>query len=512
MTNVQDEFVTIRPRQVTLTHAQEGAGTRQRISIAMILVVASLTLLIAIAVWVFLYLPEHEQAELTSAPATDASSEPSVPAAASTAAVTKTAPPVIGTPPYAAIQIDRQRKLAQDMLARFVKLQIELGESMHVKTWAGDAFDAAQQLANDGDALFTQQQFDKAMSHYEQGVAALQKLRAQGEARFNDALAQATSAIDTRDAGAAEAALARAATVYPDDPRIKAGHERARRLPQIIDLFDQADRAVERNDWRSALADYRSIEKLDPKTHNLQGPLEDARKRVADLDYRGILSTGYAALDAGDYTTARHAFETALHQRPDDAAARDGINQVDQRSTLSNIEMYRRTAVQAEADEHWADAAAAYGKVLAVDASIKFAMEGRARAGSRAVLDEKLVAAIADPGALSADTTFSAAQLLYNNAMQVKDPGPRLTAQLSRLHALLVVAGNPVPVTLTSDSQTEVTISQLGKLGKFSRKQLELRPGRYVVMGSRDGRRDIRRSIVVTPSMAPIEIICRETI
>ncbi len=45
------------------------------------------------------------------------------------------------------------------------------------ETGAPNAFDAAQQLANDGDALFTQQKFDDAMANYEKGIAALEALQ-----------------------------------------------------------------------------------------------------------------------------------------------------------------------------------------------------------------------------------------------------------------------------------------------------------------------------------------------
>ena len=60
-----------------------------------------------------------------------------------------------------------------------------------------------------------------------------------------------------------------------------------------------------------------------------------------------------------------------------------------------------------EALQRWADAVASYQKVLVVDGSIKFAMDGKARAGARADLDRKLNAALADPGALSSDATYA---------------------------------------------------------------------------------------------------------
>ena len=57
MSNGQDEFVTIRPRRVALSHQTGAQGARSRFSLGMVLVAAAVVLLTAIAVWVFMYLP-----------------------------------------------------------------------------------------------------------------------------------------------------------------------------------------------------------------------------------------------------------------------------------------------------------------------------------------------------------------------------------------------------------------------------------------------------------------------
>jgi tetratricopeptide (TPR) repeat protein len=509
MSTGEDEFVTIRPRQVALSRPNDAPRARKQISLGMIFAAAGAALLIAIALWVFLYLPSHVVAPTTPPPPVAAAQTPAASEAPAQAAPT---PAPSGPAPYEAIQIDRERKRAQETLAQFVKLQIQLDEEMHVRDWALDPFNEAQQLANDGDALFQKQQFDEAMVNYQKGISALEALRTQGQTRYDDAMRAAKVAIDKRDAVAAKSALDTAATVFPSDPRIAEDRARVTRLPQIIELFDDADRAIERNDWRTALTKYRAIEALDPKTAGLQSALADAQTRVGNLDYQGTLTAGYAALEAGNYDAAKRAFEAALRQRPNDGAAKDGMNQVEQRATLSDIEQYRLKAARAESEERWADAVADYEKVLSVDGAIKFAMDGRARANGRALLDQKLESALADPGSLSSDATYAQTVSLYQGASKIASPGPRLTSQLNRLEAALAVASNPVSVVLTSDSLTEVTISQLGTLGKFTRKELQLRPGRYVLKGSRDGRRDVRREIDVAPQMAPIEISCRETI
>jgi hypothetical protein len=89
-----------------------------------------------------------------------------------------------------------------------------------------------------------------------------------------------------------------------------------------------------------------------------------------------------------------------------------------------------------------------------------------------------------------------------------------LRGQIERLKAQLAVAAQPVAVQFESDNQTTVVIYKVGNLGTFSSRSLELRPGPYVVVGTRDGYRDVRRNIRVDPAgnMPPVVIRCEEAI
>jgi tetratricopeptide (TPR) repeat protein len=498
----QDQFIKARPRQVDTGPAPAESRHPPRAMTAW-LGGSGLVLLLAIGIWIFVFLPDQIERPVVAPPVPTTTTAP----AAASKGNEKPEPP-----PYEALQVERERQRAQATLARFVQLQIELDEHMHVAQWDNDAFKAALEFANRGDDLFSKQHYDEAMASYQQGIEALETLRTDGKARFEAALTAALQAIDARDAAAAAKGYQDAALVYPDDPRIAAGLTRVQRLPQIIELFDTADGAVDRKDWRAALATYREIQKLDPDTYGLKAVLDTAAARVADLDYNGLLSAGYTALDSGDFSAARRSFEAAARQRPNDAAARDGLNQAKQRATLTRIDALQQQA-QRDADaENWTAALAAYEQVLAVDPTIKFAKDGRERAAQRQELDRKLAAAIADPGALSSDEVFAQTAQLYRDAVDIHDPGPRLTGQLDQLERILAIASTPVAVTLTSDSATQVTISQIGALGSFSRKEIQLRPGRYLLIGSRDGRRDVRRELEVKPQMEPIEISCSEAI
>src|SRR5215470_15615416 len=111
----QDEFVTIRPRQVALSHQRAAESAKPRFSPMPWLIGGGLVLLVALGLWVFLYLPDRiQQPVLVRAP------EPPVVTPAPQPAVAAAAPHMEPTAaPYEELQIERERKRAQETLARF---------------------------------------------------------------------------------------------------------------------------------------------------------------------------------------------------------------------------------------------------------------------------------------------------------------------------------------------------------------------------------------------------------
>ena len=68
-------------------------------------------------------------------------------------------------------------------------------------------------------------------------------------------------------------------------------------------------------------------------------------------------------------------------------------------------------------------------------------------------------------------------------------------------------------VSLVSDSVTQVAILGLSNFGSFGRREIELKPGTYTVIGSRIGYRDVRRQITVFPGEAQtVSVSCYEAI
>ena len=90
----------------------------------------------------------------------------------------------------------------------------------------------------------------------------------------------------------------------------------------------------------------------------------------------------------------------------------------------------------------------------------------------------------------------------------------RLSQQIAELRRIVEIASTPIRVALRSDNLTEVTIYKVGRLGTFEQRVLELRPGTYIVVGRRDGYRDVRRRLEVVPGreIEPLIVRCEEKI
>jgi hypothetical protein len=106
------------------------------------------------------------------------------------------------------------------------------------------------------------------------------------------------------------------------------------------------------------------------------------------------------------------------------------------------------------------------------------------------------------------------ADALITKAAAVIGEAPRLRAQVSALRAQLQRYDSPVRLVIQSDGATRIVIQKLREIGAVSKTELALKPGRYVLLGTREGFRDVRREVVLVPGddSAVIELRCTEAI
>jgi tetratricopeptide (TPR) repeat protein len=264
----------------------------------------------------------------------------------------------------------------------------------------------------------------------------------------------------------------------------------------------------------SARGEYVKAREIDPQYAPAHEALERVEAAQADNDYESNLSLAVVALANGNLGNARTHFETARALRPDSPEVADGLRQVQQIKSSRAIGSLRKRAELAEGAEKWSDAASLYQAILETQEHLSFAEEGVRRNRELARMAERVATLLDDPTQLFRTEILEEAHNLIELGRRAAEDKPELAEQLRSLEIAVRLASTPIPVVFESDTVTEVVIRGVGTLGNFSRRDVPLKPGRYIVVGRRDGYRDTRSEISVIPGRQQpvVEVRCTEKI
>ena len=412
--------------------------------------------------------------------------------------------------------------LDEEGLARF-SVESTLGELLSafevlelrgVERWAPREYRAARELYADGDAAYLKKDFAYAEELYLASLTILDPLYERIEPTFEKAYREATEAFAAGDRLEALRQFELAVAVTPSHPGARAGYERAKNLETVLRLIDQGLDYEEDLDLEAAQRSFEQAAELDPKWQPAHDGVARVQQIRTKIEFDTRMSEGFEAIAAGDYLAARAAFRVAQQLIPGSPEPRDGLLQVSQGLQLRDISTLEQEARSLERDEHWDAVVQTYEEILKVDNTLAFAHEGLAYAREMSALHARLDKLIAEPDKLSAPSVMQNATMLVVNVTTRSDVGPRLASQRDELSRLLKRAATPLSVSLVSDNVTEVFVYKVGRLGRFMRKEISLRPGTYIAVGSRPGYRDVRMEFRVAPEVEsePVIVQCEEQI
>ena len=361
----------------------------------------------------------------------------------------------------------------------------------------------------------------------------------QVESRASQALAEQI-AIGQKALAAGQQEVARQAfelayRIDPNDKRIADWQRHTRNLSGVLPLLADGQNAESAGDYSRAAQDYSQALRLDPGNDKARSGLARANAAFGDDNYAKAVGTGFAALGAGRVDDARAAFQKALAIRPNGSEAEQGMGRVGAEQSSKGLTSLRQKAAGLEAQERWDDAVQVYDQALQADPSLAFAQEGKDRAAARAELSASMQALIDQPQRLAAQSVRSQVKALLATANQQSPSGPVLRSQIARLGLLLPdyessawsgtsaadtgasrtdLLDKPVRLSLVSDNATAISIPSIGQFGTFAKRDIELKPGRYTVIGTRDGYREIHRDITIAPGQESqtISVSCSDPI
>jgi tetratricopeptide (TPR) repeat protein len=462
------------------------------------LIAASFAFLLLAGVFVFFVLPQDAER---------AASLPSAPAPAGA-----TAPPS----PSRDLQQLAEARRAFEELRPAVGDRLKGLEARAAGEWGGDRFARGKRALVQADAAFGRRAYGAALAQLRAVDADLAATEQQAAAQLRAALAAGAAALDSGDAGAARRQFERALAIDPGNAAARRGLGRAGTLDEVRKLLAEAASLEQQGaaTATAAAAAYRKALQLDREATPARQGLARLEAQATGGAFAVAMSQGLESLARRDYVAARAAFERAGRLRPGAPEVAEGLAQVERGLADRSITSHLDAAQQAERAERWSQALVEYRRALELDRNLLAARQGVERAEPRAMLDAELAAIIDRPERLFSSEVRGGARTTLQQARAVPAPGPVLVRQIEAVDRLLAAAETPVRVALSSDNVTEVTIYRIGPLGSFERKDVELLPGRYTVVGVRAGYRDVRREITLMPGReAPTVVIrCEEPI
>jgi tetratricopeptide (TPR) repeat protein len=407
-----------------------------------------------------------------------------------------------------------EEKAAADEARAAFEAQAEALVASGVEDWAGSAFQDARALADTAMLAYDGAEFATAKDTWVAAGERLTALAARSEELLAAALERGTTALEAGRGQAAQDEFKAALAIDPENEAALAGLARAERIDEVYALLAEAEALEKAGEYEQARDRYQAAADLDPLVPAGAEGVERVTAAIVEQGYVGAMSRGYADLGAGNFESARRAFRQAAATRPGASEPKTALARVDEEERVAKIAAHQQAAADDEQGERWEEAVAEYEAALAIDRGLAFAQTGLQRARARAALDERLQAFLEDPERIYSPSVYSAAAAAVADARGVASPGPRLLGQIERIETLMVDATRPVLVRLESDQQTEVVLYRVGRLGAFDRFELELRPGTYTAVGTRNGFRDVRREFTVRPGAqaGPFVIRCEEPI
>jgi serine/threonine protein kinase len=405
----------------------------------------------------------------------------------------------------------RAKENAEQKLAQYIQLKNEL-ERQGASHWGGDAYTQMSAIAGQADALLMGRTYESAVEKYSQAIAAASALANQTGDALEQLLQAGRLALGEGNGTLAQEKFRVALMIDPANAVAQRGLQRAKTIDTVMQLIASAEQHEKNNKLSLAHADYQIALDLDPDSKAAATALKRVKEKIRTREFQQLISDGLAAYHNNDYGLARTKLLKAKSLKPDSREVRDALTQVDTAIRLSQIDLLKQKAAASEQSEDWAQALNSYLQILKLDPNVQLALKGKKRTLQRIQIEKRINFFLDSPGILETDRQLENAVLLIQEINGIEPQGPKLASRMKKLEKLVTGAQTPVIVTIESDSFTDVAVYKVGKLGRFSVRQLDLRPGTYVVVGARDGYKDVRQKIVIKAGQKPLRITIKCTV
>lgn len=415
--------------------------------------------------------------------------------------------------------IDKLEKLVNQWL--FLDSE---AEQKHYSQWADKEIIQARKDARQGDQYIRQSEHRLAAISYQNAISLIQQVKISKSSVLTSLLNKADKALASDDWKTAKQLYAKSLLIEGDNKQAQYGLKRSTHLPEVIALYLKASGLLTTSNSES-IEKYQEIIVLLDKAIDIDKEYQPAAQLIQEihkkneyLKFQLNITQSMESLKEKKFSSARHFLAQAKEIKAQDPAVEKINTRIIVAEKSYQIRRLKQIALQQEKQEKWAAAIDTYNKILKIEAKTLFAIKGKLQAETYHEWYQKLNHIIDHPERLQSEKIRRNAAHWVTS---IRKSAAANLAQLDKLEMKLSLASKlidesniEVRVELISDNETQIDIYKVGRLGQFKQKSVILKPGKYTVVGSRTGYRDVRIIIEINlKNRNPrYSVICKEMI
>jgi len=354
--------------------------------------------------------------------------------------------------------------------------------------------------------------YAKARRGLEQGAGlARTELEAMQRA-FEAALANARTAYAQDAYDPASVEIANALRIDPANADALSLKAEIDALPRVLELIKHAEVARLSNDPEAEADHIRALLAVAPERTAYQERLVLLEAQIRERQFGAAISRGMQAIEKHDLKAARDGLAAARRLSPGrpEVALLGGQVQKLAESVRFNERMGHAT--QAAGRDDWVTALASYSEALKIDAGNQAAIEGAQMAQAIVDVTARIEAHLQNAHRLGSPAAAADARALLALGEAYGTRSPMVADGLARLSSQLDAYNRKVRLLVRSDSQTDIVVRGVGKVGRTAEKVIELKPGAYTFEGMRPGYKARLVNVSIAPDQTDVvvEVVCNE--
>ncbi len=403
-------------------------------------------------------------------------------------------------------------------LAKFEEHWNSLSQHASLLQWAVQyqnvQYNEVLQMYDQALAMFTQGDYTSGKELLTQALQKIKNIRFLWNKTYDDAFLSAQQNFQSRNYKQAVEAIDYALTTNPQSQEALVLQQRIKNLPKIQDLQHQIVKARDNDDIKLEHSLLKALSNLDPEIDGIQIKIQKLHQQIIEEKYQRFIKQGTNALQKQDVAEAVKLYEKArmiganrietenLHQKINTFLKDRDIDE-----KLKKIEQFIE-------NDHWINA-----KEVSQDALTRYGSDERFIKFDEIITT--LLSAFSQIGRYDIDherlTDFkirSKAQKTHDQLLHLNVLSLSLSKRLERLQSLIKSYDANVNITVISDNETYVKVVGVGHVGVIDEKQITLKPGTYILEGSKKKYKTVRKTIKIDIEMdhLSVTVICDEPV